>query len=468
MKALSVKDGFVLVSYSVVMKRRQILKLLALGSAWGFLPSSLSQDAKKVLVIGAGIAGISAARKLQAEGVEVVALEARNRVGGRIWTDHSLGVPLDLGAAWIHGNSLDNPVAKIVEDNDIKTLVTDYDKAITYDTDGTLLEDGVVTEADEFFFDVLQEAEAYGETLKQDISLQEGLEQALSNKRLSAQGHRLFDHMTSVWIEHEYGADVSELSLWNAQQGEAFDGDDVLFPGGYQQLIDVLALGLDIRVNHVVSKVSYSANGVSVTTNQGVFQADYAIITLPLGVLQSNAVTFSPALPQEKIEAIQSLGMGSYNKTCLRFPKVFWPKEPDWLDYVNNPKGLWSEFLNICHYGDAPILIGINPGTVGRELEILSDKETVESAMNVLKTMFGKAIPEPSAFKIARWHGDPFAKGAYSFIPVGSSGDTLDALAANVNDKLFFAGEATSRDYQSTVHGGYLSGLRAADEILEL
>jgi monoamine oxidase len=132
-----------------------------------------------------------------------------------------------------------------------------------------------------------------------------------------------------------------------------------------------------------------------VTTDQGVIQADKVVITLPLGVLKANKVRFDPGLPATKQKAIQALGMGLLNKCFLRFPKVFWPADRDWLESIGPVPGLWAEWVSYARSLGKPILVGFNAADVGRKVETWSDRKTVDSAMETLRRIYGNSIPDP-------------------------------------------------------------------------
>lgn len=421
-----------------------------------------------ILVVGAGVAGLAAARELQAQDFEVIVLEGRDRIGGRIWTDHSWpGAHLDLGASWIHGVE-ENPMTELANEFEIETVATDYDSLLLYDTDGRLLSTEEYDTVTARFEQLMRQVEEIGEELDKDISLGRAMEMALENLRLTEQAGRGLAYAINTTIEHEYAADVADLSLFYWDQEEAFDGDDVLFPGGYDQITTRLAQGLDIRLGHVVREIHYDETGVTVVTDQGKFEAERAVITLPLGVLQSGSVVFSPILPEWKQEAITSLSMGVLNKLYLRFDRTFWPEETDFLDYIAEQKGQWSDFLNIYKYTKLPILVCFNAAEYGRAIEPLADKEIIAGAIATLRRIYGEDIPDPAAWLITRWASDPFAGGSYSYTPVGASSEDYEQMAEPVSDRLFFAGEATHREYPATVHGAFLSGLREARRIGDL
>jgi monoamine oxidase len=422
---------------------------------------------KQVVVIGAGVAGLSAARRLHDAGLGVLLLEGRERIGGRVWTSHAWAdTPLDMGASWIHGID-GNPITALAKEIKAQTAATDYENAWLYDVDGALLGDAEWEEVQGYGADVVLAAvKAKLCLLGDDYSLQEAIENTLDLDSLSRQERQRLNFYLNTNIEHEYAADVAELSAKHFDEGDEFDGGDVIFPDGYDQIVNKLAAGLEIKLGHVVEKIAYDEQQVTIVTNQGSFAADYAVITLPLGVLQSGRVTFEPPLPASKQEAINSLGFGVLNKLYLRFPTAFWPKEADVLNHISENKGEWAEWLNIYHYIDAPILLGFNAAEYGRAIEALSDEEIVAAAMTVLRKLYGDRIPEPEAWQLSRWASDPFAFGSYSFNAVGSSGETREQLAQPVNERLFFAGEATSEEYAATVHGAYLSGQREAERIL--
>jgi monoamine oxidase len=429
-------------------------------------------DGATVIVIGAGISGLAAARVLTEEGYSVIVVEARERVGGRIWTDHSWpGIPLDMGASWIHGSE-DNPITNLARELDVTTAMTNYDNTWLWDTDGQPVEDDDHDEIDNRFVEMLDdldgERDDMDESDEDDMALGDAVEDWIDAKRPDATTIRQLAYSVNTAIEHEYAADIADLSFYYFDGGDSFDGDDLLFPDGYSQIVHGLAEGLDVRLGHVVRKVHWNADGVTVTTSQETFDADFAVVTLPQGVLKAGYVTFSPALPEEKLRAIERMRMGILNKVYLRFPRIFWPEEPDMLGYVSERKGEWTEWLNIAHYTGQPVLLAFNAADYGRAIEDLTDDEIVAAAMATLRTMFGDDIPEPEASLITRWGADPYAHGSYSFMALGANPDHYDDLAAPVGGRVFFAGEATSADFAATVHGAYLSGLRAAEEILAL
>lgn len=459
------------------MYRRDFLKLASFAlsgavlSACAAQPASVKNQAKsdsarpRVLVIGAGIAGLGAAQTLMQAGAEVIVLEARDRIGGRIWTSHEWpDAPIDLGASWIHGTE-DNPLMALAEQAGAKTAATDYDSVLAFNTDGTPL-----TEAQEERLDAwrtrIERALSRAQDQDPDRAIQEVIEQALQWSTLPAEDQKMIRFILNSSIEQEYSGSIGETSVHWYDADDGFDGEDVLFPGGYKALIDWLARGVTIELEQQVQQIAYDADQVTVTTARKTYTGDQVIVTLPLGVLKAGTVTFAPPLPRAHQQAITALGMGLLNKCFLRFPTIFWQEDYDWLEYLAAEPGQWVEWVSFARPTGLPILLGFNAADAGRAFEALSDEALVASAMQTLRTIFGAAIPDPEAYQITRWASDPFAFGSYSFNALGSTPQMRSDLAESIADRVFFAGEATEEGYFGTVHGAYLSGVRAAQECL--
>lgn len=433
------------------------------------MPSNIPQSDSgsreaDVLVLGAGIAGLAAARTLADAGLRVIVLEARDRIGGRMWTDHSLGMPLDLGASWIHGVK-GNPIAELAAQWKVRTIPTNFDNFTTFHADGSELSTDEEEQMEELFNSVYTQVEQMQEDTENDMSLQAAFDEVIASRNLSTEELRRLNFYIQAETSLEYGADPADLSLWNWDQDEELGGKEVVFPGGYNQITDGLAKGLDIRLGVKVDSIRYGSDGVDVKTSSGAFRGDRAIVTFPLGVLKQGSVTFDPPLPESKQSAIDRLDMGILNKVYLKFPKVFWDEEIEGFGYMGEALGEWNDWLSFAPYINQPVLMAFHGGAKGFALEELSDEEIVSGAMKTLRIIYGDEIPELEGYVITRWGKDPFALGSYSHIPPFASGDDLDALFEPVENVLYFAGEATHRAFPATVHGAYLSGIAAAQEI---
>ena len=461
------------------LQRRDFLKMafltsitaLLTGCAWAETETSLPEpdsNAEHILIVGAGMAGLAAAQKLRQAGLRVTILEGRDRIGGRVWTDRSWeGIPLDLGASWIHGVN-GNPMTKLAEEVGVETARTDYDNHWIYDRFGNELDDVGYSELEEMAEGFTEYVEAVRDELDVDTGLQTAVSTAIAAEELDSEAIIKANYVVNATIEHEYAADSKNLSLFYFDAQGEYGGHDVLFPNGYGELADALAQGLAIELGQIVEQISYNDDGVTIRTNQGKFSGNRVIVTVPLGVLKKGVITFSPALPDWKMAAIRNLDMGVLNKTYLRFPTAFWDTEADLIGHISERKGEWTEFVNFYKYTEQPVLLGFNAGEYGRFIEDLPDEQIVAGMMQVLRTIYGENIPNPEAHVITRWLQDPFAYGSYSHTPPGGSPDDIDTLAEAVSETLFFAGEATHREHPSTVHGAFLSGERAAAEILDL
>ena len=420
---------------------------------------------KSVIVVGAGLAGLSAARDLAAAGAEVTVLEARDRIGGRIWTSRVWpDLPMDMGASWIHGLK-GNPMTDLAREAGAAFVETRFDAAMALDATG---QETDLTDAYDLTEEILVKARKQAEMSDTDPTLQQAIEATKGWKSASDADRAGVGHVLNGLITTEYACDPDEMSAWYSDEGEEFDGEDAIFPGGYDQIIAHLAKGLNIQTNSPVVSIAPAGQGVAVSVKGGdLMITDHVLVTVPLGVLKAGGITFGGGLSPARQAAIDGLGMGLLNKCWLRFDRIAWPDDVDWIEWAGPTPGAWSQWVSLARVAKAPVLLAFHGGDAGRALEQLSDAEIMGQAHEALKSMFGADFPAPIAAQISRWSVDPFAQGAYSFLAPGTSPKTRKALAgADWDGRLLFAGEATEPDYPSTAHGAVLSGRRAAAAII--
>jgi monoamine oxidase len=426
-----------------------------------------TSNKKRIVVIGAGLSGLAAAQELHRRGHEVIVVEARERIGGRIWTSTQWAdMPLDFGATWIHGPQ-GNPLTDLAEQINAKRLTTRYDRTVTYNTSGKPLSEAEKVRMENLrtqVFGALKKAQGKDD----DASIRQVIKPLINQFAESSEAYRFINFILSGAIEQEYSGSVERLSAHWYNSAQEFDGDDVLFAQGFKVIPELLAQGLQIELGQVVKEIQWQRSPVRVITQKTEFIADHVVVTLPLGVLQAKSVRFSPELPRSKQNAIAKLGMGVLNKCYLRFPDAFWSADADWLEYVSARHGEWTEWVSFKQAANMPILLGFNAADRGRAIEAWSDEQIVASAMQTLRTIYGASIPEPIDYQMTRWASDPFSLGSYSYNPVGAVPKMRQELAEPLARSVFFAGEASNKNYFGTAHGAYLSGLRAAQEILKL
>ena len=407
---------------------------------------------RHVLVIGAGMAGLAAAGRLRAAGHAVIVLEARDRIGGRVHTDYTQAThAVELGAEYVHGDQVVTWELLQAAGLDATSPVFADDRKLAVYADAHLHRYPATFELSGW--SPLEKIEGDAEPPAADLPL----------------GERLGGRIPG-WVNHiiapDYAADVDQLGTAGYFEATyAADGEgDFRILAGYARLVEALAAGLDIRTGSPVTHIAYDDDGVTVTTAQAVFEADAAVITLPLGVLQAGAVRFDPPLPPEKRDAIARLGAGKVNKIILKFDAPFWDSD---LEAVATE--LETQFWWRAGWGqadEAPILTALIGGASGERISAMTEAEAVRLALDDLGRMFGRAdlAERLVTGRFINWGADPYSRMGYSYVPVGAVG-LRSALAQPVGQRLYFAGEATNSTHPATVHGAIMSGWRAADEV---
>lgn len=430
---------------------------------------------QRVVVVGAGLAGLAAARTLTEHGVEVVVLEARDRIGGRCHTESGI----DMGAHWIHGTD-GNPITNLAHQLSLSTLFVGGDSSYSGGWDNLAMfgPHGALT-AEEKLRSILVADEVRDEldALRRrwlangeaDRPLRKALEAVLDRRGLNEQDRRSVEWHIALTARDDCAADEAGLSgLWWDDGYEVYGYGDSVIVHGFAELTTALAKGLDIRLEHVVQEIRHGASGVTVLTNAGDFTADAVLVTLPLGVLKQGVVRFTPELPQDKRDAIARLGMGTLAKVVLRFDEVFWPRDQYVFGYLCKPvEGQPTMLVNLWKTHGIKALVLLMGGAAGQRIERASHGEATGWAMDVVHDIFGRAVPAPAAVHRTTWEDDPFSLGSYSYIAVGSTPADVAALAAPVGERVFFAGEATYRHHWGGAHGAVASGLREAARLLD-
>lgn len=420
-----------------------------------------------VLVVGAGIAGLAAARDLVAAERSVIVLESRDRVGGRIFTDRTWGgPPIDLGASWIHGPK-GNPVAALVRDLGLVTVETDWEAARVTDEKGRVLP---ATERERIAarLDAVLRQIADDEAEDDDGPLDAAIDRAAKKLGLDAKARLELAWAAATTLEHEFAGDLSRLSRRHFDEGKVDRGGDLLLPKGYDQLTDALAKGLDVRLDHPVTHVRHGDDGVTARAAGRTFHARRVVVTLPLGVLKAGSVKFEPALPATTRQAIDRIGVGVLDKVYLRFAEAFWPTDVQVLGCVTARRGDFAAAVSVHRAAGENVLLCLNAGSFATELAARTDDAIVSAAVTRMRTMFGAGVPLPRSTRITRWGHDPHALGAYSHLAPGSTPADRDALGEPVSGRVFLAGEGVSRDHAASVRGAFESGRRAATRILDL
>jgi monoamine oxidase len=429
----------------------------------------LEPVARPVIVIGAGVAGLGAARALHDAGLDVVVLEARERIGGRAYTRDVGGAPVDAGAMYVHG-VVGNPLAALCDALGIEYQPVGSGQVPVYDAASGGLVEGGSLQLMLAMGGFEQQLEELAAALPADASMRDGIEAFLDEAdELSPDQRRYASFaLNQLLIEiYESGPpDRMSLRAYAESPYEEFGGGNHVVPGGYVRVVDALAQGLDIRLNEPVARIAHDAAGVTVSTPSGGLRGSHAIVTVSVGVLQAGKIAFDPPLPESKLAAIERLDMGNLEKVILRFDQPFWQEHGQTILYIAETPGEFVGFTDWTDAAGAPTLVGLYGGRSARDvLDKWDDQEIAARAIQALREIFGAGVPDPIATHVTRWRDDPWTLGSYSYLPVGSSPDDMRELGEPVGGRLLFAGEATEPLLYATVHGALVSGLREARRI---
>ncbi len=458
-----------------------------------------------IIVVGAGAAGLAAAGELARAGREVVVLEARDRIGGRVFTHRpqSSPVPIELGAEFVHGKS--PALWKIATAANLQL----YEVSERH----WYFEQGKVGKSSEFW-DTIERLMSEMKSSDRDRSLKEFLDGLRDDEE-----SRRAKSMLVRYVEGFHAANIERIGVHGLEKAneaaDEIDGDKAFrLIDGYDSLMQAMHAEAESRsaqfhLKTIVKEIRWAGKPIEVSCHDGApieFVASHVIVTLPISLLknETGAIRFTPDVPAKKRAAIENLPMGNVVKINLLFRERFWESVKRWDERANHldfhdaaffhcpgaPLPTWWTQLPIR----APLLVGWTGGPNANRLlnraggrqqasnqkaggsrqtagenEPIDDSGIIDQAVESLGTIFKLSRAEIEtqleAAYCHNWCDDPFTRGAYAYVPVDGL-DDQQMFAQPVENKLFFAGEVTSVGHVGTVHGAIQSGQRAAQEVL--
>ncbi|KAK9287095.1 hypothetical protein L1049_015506 [Liquidambar formosana] len=438
-----------------------------------------------VVIVGAGLAGLVAARQLVFLGFKVVVLEGRSRPGGRVRTKKMKGdgvvAAADLGGSVLTGIN-GNPLGVLARQLGFP-LHKVRDICPLYLPDGEVVNSEIDSRVEVSFNKLLDKVcklrQVMMEEVKSvDVSLGTALE---AFRRVYKVAKDPQERMLLNWhlanLEYANASLMSDLSMayWDQDDPYEMGGDHCFIPGGNERFVRALSEDLPIFYNRTVESIRYGVDGVMVYASGQEFRGDMVLCTVPLGVLKRGSIEFVPELPQRKKDSIQRIGFGLLNKVAMLFPYDFWGGDIDTFGHLtedSSTRGEYFLFYSYASVSGGPLLVALVAGEAAIKFEMMSPVEAVSRVLGILRGIFnpkGISVPDPVQVVCTRWGKDHFTYGSYSYVAIGSSGDDYDILAESVGDgRVFFAGEATNKQYPATMHGAFLSGMREAANILRV
>ena len=449
------------------------------------IPPGVEGDPEKVLIIGAGWAGLTAANALRNAGVKCTVLEARRRIGGRARTVMlgTLGeVPIDLGCSWIH-EPIGNPMATFADQAGVRQLNADIEAdapRIRFSDEAT----GEVPtpQAIETFTHLIrfgEETESLSDELGPDASARDGAELYLSRQGLTGDALRRARFLLRLILQQTDAIDWRKLNFdYTAHYDPVYTGvGQGNFPeGGYHRLITAMAAGIDVRLGQHVRRIERSRDGVTVVAHdrasdrRRVYRGSHAIVTLPLGVLQARRRGFrsGPAA----VEAARDPGavrrpVREGRDGLRRAVLGGRPEDPHPPPLRAGADGVPALPRPAADRGQ-PALVGLCSARFARRTFGMPQHRIYRTVTAVLERVLGRELPMLTSGSVAltNWERDPFTRGAYTSIPLGATLDSCDELARPVGGRVLFAGEATSRARIGYADGAMSTGIREAKRLL--
>lgn len=422
---------------------------------------------EKVAVIGAGMAGLTAGRFLNESGnCDVHIFEARSRIGGRMLTKTAVdNTPLEYGAAWIHG-TLDNPIAELCKRFALAHVQTDSGKKLMYDN--------FVSIGEKAYADINAQFDAitkkiYREVQASDrpLSVEQGFRKYMPK---SAKVQELIECLVKNNLVETYNGDANDLlanDMIEDPSDKTDDGGNHVLIQGYTPLVNEWSNGLNIKLNKPLHLVELKSQYVRLTFIDGTSEDfDRVIVTVPLSVLKAGHIQFDPPLPENKQRAIQNIGFGHFAKLFLTFPSAFWPKNTPWIEFNHKDPHRASQFFSMKDYTNSNTLVGTSGGSHAFAWQKMGKEKVAEMALAQLKKVFS-SVPDPLFYDITTWSLQNETLGAYSYAAMTTQMNDRKYLEAPIQNRIFFAGEACEKENYASVHGAYMSGEKAALQILK-